>query len=104
MPEAPERSAKVARQGPHIGALAAIRLDNTAVAVMRHDGQAVDLHGAGDQLGSLAVPCQIVGALTLDLDGREARRDLLDGSDKARQQSFDLMALGANIRGIDRLS
>jgi hypothetical protein len=49
----------------------------------------MNVHRACRQLHHLALAGEVVGALALDLERREARRHLLDGSAEARQQRGD---------------
>ena len=98
MAEAAERPAEIARDGAHIGALAAIGLEHRPVALVMDERDPVDLDRARLQFHHLAVAGEIVGALALDLDGGEARRHLLHLPDEARQQRLD----GGRVRGSGR--
>src|SRR3954453_1841405 len=98
MPEAAERPAEVAGERPHIGALAALRLEHGALAGMAHHRKPRDLDGAGLQLDGLAVASEIIGALALDLHRREAGRHLLDRAGEAGQERLYVGALGKAVR------
>ena len=90
MAEAAERAAHVAGERAHIGALAAFGLEHRVVGVGRLDQiEAVDVDRARLELHHLAVAGEVIGALAVDLDGREARRHLRDGAGEARQQRAD---------------
>src|SRR5262249_56209014 len=62
--------------------------------------QAMDLDGAWRHFHHLAVACEIISALAVDLDRREARRHLGDLAGEARQKlSYGLCggAFGASV-------
>ena len=54
----------------------------------------VDLDRPRLELDHLAFAGEIIGALAVDLEGREARRHLLDGAGEARQQRADRLGVG----------
>ena len=91
---AAERPPEVARQRPHIGALAAIRLEVRKVHAGLDERQSVDMDRARSDGEGFAVARPVVGARAVDLDGRIGRRGLLDEAGEARQQRLDFRRAG----------
>src|SRR5262245_2528158 len=91
MGETAERCPKVAGQGPHIGALAASRLNHAMIGVRHIDElEAFDQSGARSKLEVLLFPGKVVGSGAPNLQRGVARRHLADLADKARQCRLDL--------------
>src|SRR4029077_2892588 len=91
MGEAAERLSKVAGQGPHIGALAATRLDQAMIGVRHVDElEAFDQRRARGKLEVLVFPGKVIGSGARDLQRRVARRHLADLADEVRQRRLDL--------------
>src|SRR5262245_3134909 len=100
MAEAAEQATHVAGERPHIGALAALGPEHGVVEVGDVDeAQAVNLDRAGLQLDHLAVAGEIIGALAIDLDGREARWNLRDGAGELRKDRADVVGRGPRSAG-----
>ena len=83
MPFSPENRGQIAREGPDIDALAGADRELDVVGVGRvADGGLVDHHPAAGQFEIGALARQVIGALAVDLDGTELRRDLIDLTDE----------------------
>src|SRR5262245_920814 len=92
MPVAAEQAAHVAGERPHIGALATFGAQHGVVGVGDVDeAQAVDLDRTGLELDHLTVAREIIGALAVNLDGREARWDLRDRAGELREDRADVV-------------
>ena len=79
MAETAQAPAHIPGQRPDIGAFAAFGLEHRMVRIGALDQlEPVDLDRPALQFDLLAVAGEVIGPLALDLDGRIARRDLLD--------------------------
>src|SRR3546814_5272379 len=84
----------VARERPHIGALAAVNLEDCVIAVrLAFQGDGMDCDAARLQLEVGLGAGEVVGAPATHLDGRIERRDLLDLAGELRQHGADLRGL-----------
>ena len=97
-----DADAEVAGQRADIGALAAFGGQHRAVALMLDHREMIDAHRAGHEFHHLTIAGEIVGALTLDLDGGEARRNLLDLADEGRQGRLDRLSGRTDVARGDR--
>src|SRR6516165_5933376 len=61
----------------------------------------MNLDWSGRELDDLAVTCQIIGSLALDLDRGIPRRDLLDHAGELREQGTDRTRQRPGIAGLD---
>ena len=105
MAVAEKRAAEIAGKRPHIGALAAPRLEHRAVLVgMVAEPDPGDRHAPRRKLELLLVAGEVVGAGAIDLERGVARRDLLDLTDEIRQPRLDFGAGWSQIASRDHLS
>ena len=90
MAEAAERLAEVAGDAADVAALAAGHLEDGGVAVGRGDElEALDVERAGGEVEGLAGAGEVVGALAVDLDGGDLRRDLQDVAGEGGERGAD---------------
>src|SRR5262249_15871225 len=95
MAVAAQQTAHVAGERPHTAALAAFSAAHGGVGVWDVDEtQAVDLDRAGLELDHLAVASKIIGALAVDLDGRESGWNLRDRAGEAREDRANVVGGG----------
>src|SRR6478609_4187616 len=98
MGEAAERDPEVPGKRPHIGALAATRLDHAMVGI-RHvnEREAFDQSRPRGKLEILLVPGEVVGPGASYLQRRIARWHLADLTNEAWQRRLDLRERGVSI-------
>src|SRR3546814_7294375 len=90
------RAPQIARQGAHVGAFAAMNLENRMVPVrlsFQRDG--VDRDAARLQLEVGLGAGEVVGPLSAHLDRRIERRRLLDLAGEGSQRGLDLRGVRA---------
>ena len=105
MPLGAENRGQIARQRAHIDALARPDGQLDVVRVGRiADGGLVDHHPAAGQFEIGALARQVIGALAVDLDGAELRRDLIDLTDKGRKGRAHGLDIGADVRAAGDLA
>lgn len=105
MPLGAQNRGQIAGEGAHIDALAGADGQFDMVGVGRvADGGLMDHHPAARQceLGTLAG--QVIGALAVDLDGAELRRDLIDLADKGRKRRANRLDIGPDVRAAGDLA
>src|SRR5579862_4627291 len=105
MPHRAERAGKVPHPGPDVSPFAATHFEFGMVRIrLTRKPDLMDEHLAGFELRRFAVARQVVGALTLDPDGREARGYLLDLPREAGQNGLDRLARGTDSAGLHDLA
>ena len=97
-----ERGAEVAREGAYVRSFAAHHTHGYALGREVEELQFVDAQRAGLQLHLAALAGALVGALAVDLAGREGRGHLLDGAGEAAEHVLYGLAcdVGRGVGGV----
>ncbi len=95
MPKTAQSAAKIARQGANIRALAAFSFQHGMIRVGNiNEFQPADLDRPRRKFHLLSVTGEIVSSLSLDLDRRVARRNLLNEAGVGRQKRMHCLWRG----------
>src|SRR5215831_338741 len=90
VPTAAERAAEITGQSSNISPFAALRLKAGMIRVRHVDQrQAVDVHDSWLKFRLHAVARDVIGALTVNFDGRKPRRQLFDRAQEFGQKRRD---------------
>ena len=102
MPEAVQAQREIARQGPHVNALAAIHFEDRMIGIGQgYQVEAIDSHPARRHLGRVTLPRQLISPLTVHLDGGVYRRRLIDVTGEVVEHGANLRLAGTVVTGAD---